>query len=308
MLKLSGNKIETAVAGTDYQYPITATNPLFLSSNILTINTSLFCLYNGTGCQAGTANFTNVPYKNNSEMITGEWKFNNNATVNNILKMNESLGIILLGVNRYLGGSTSSNVRINFSSSFDEWYIYPWSDADTVLNSGLHIGSSANAPIIFDDELVYGNGVNSSFPRGSYLGFGGNPSATARPIPPDFQIESIASGTANKQNITFKANRATGIGKARGIKEVAWGLQNADNPVFRIHMANLNNSFYIGSDSKIGLSTASPQTTLDVNGNLTIRGNFINMSALPTRVIGTDTDYLCVNITSGGLFRNETGC
>lgn len=201
-------------------------------------------------CATGTptANLTNVAYLNNTQTFTKENKFNDNMTINNILKMNESLGRIRLGIEDYLTGITSDNTKLIFNGTNEEWYIYGRSETDNVLNTGLHLGSSQSSPIIIDEELVLTS--NSSVPRNAYFGWGGNPSAVSRPIPPDFQIDTIASGTSNKQNVTLRANRATGLGTTRGIKELAINLNNSDNPFFRIHMGSLIDTLVIDSNGK----------------------------------------------------------
>lgn len=98
MLKLSGSKIDTAVDGTDYQGVITAVNPLFLSSNVLTINTSVFCLTNGTGCSTAMS-YTNLAMTNQSN------SFNSNSN-------NSFAGDVLIN-----GSSATQFQIINTSSS-----------------------------------------------------------------------------------------------------------------------------------------------------------------------------------------------
>lgn len=43
-------------------------------------------------------------------------------------------------------------------------------------------------------------------------------------------------------------------------------------------------------------------------GNVSMVGTGIFMNNIPTGNSGTDTDYLCINVTNGRVFRNETGC
>lgn len=388
MLKLSGSKIDTAVDGTDYQGVITAVNPLFLSSNTLTINTSMFCLTNGTGCSASSINETNLVHINGTETITGNKTFSQQVAINDtsqnsfyvynatrtMVQIDNSRGRIGIGGNistsdilLNMEGDNTGMLNIGRTKTSRQSVMTTFGVTDTLNWTGNGATGIRTFAITGSDNRILGatgndlwqvsryqilrnpafagaSGISNVYvfdlavqDFGKYNRTTGDMSLTRDIFRGQMDIFFNVTQT-NGRNMTLSSANLRLFSGAFAPQEVSGKINGfydginlavSGNPInssvnvsarqIYLGWSGFNKTWgiyqdvsgvpnYFQSNVGIGTGTSTPSTTLDVNGNLTIRGNFINMSALPTGSTGTDTDYLCINITSGRLFRNETGC
>lgn len=291
--------LEISFDGTTNLFNTTGKNALFVDNvtmqNIIAKN---ICYSNGTGCLAEPVNLTNVAYINESQTF-----IKSNSFSNIFILPNNSINI---PVTLFDGSSYSNRNFINFYDSSLGNYSQIYSLYDSSLGGtgrGLHLNSTDS---IYSDvfHVLSGGAVIG---RNNRFGLGLNPSvALSNPPDTDAYIVSTTSGT-NKVNFSIVCDFKNGVG-ARGCDEMIFDTTKSSTIGVHFHTATRNDSLYIGGNGRVGIGTASPSTQLDVNGNLTIRGPFINLTNVPYKPSGIDTDYLCINNTSGEVFRNETGC
>ena len=118
-----------------------------------------------------------------------------------------------------------------------------------------------------------------------------------------FQVKATSSG--QDSGISFLGTNA---GSPRG------GTLWYDSSLTKVYFDSRYDNTAGVIEMRVRTNSSTPITALtlkdtmvNVSRNLNVDYN-LTMKNIPTGATGTDTDYLCINTTSGLVFRNETGC
>lgn len=117
---------------------------------------------------------------------------------------------------------------------------------------------------------------------------------------------NIVNEGVNTTNPTNNYLGGTNVKNYRGLASGSIANRNLSGVVFDMY----NGTDWIFStdnttSTKIHFYNVSE---VKIANNFSSNGTGIYLTNLPTGSTGADTDYLCINITNGRVFRNETGC
>lgn len=285
ILKANGSgTVSAAVAGTDYQVPLTFSTGLTSTSNTITNNLSTG-VSGGQSVIGGTESGNNLTFSSTSNATKGSILFGTSAydEVNNRLGIGTTSPATALDVNgistmrnavRFpLGSGTNRDLELRATNAgvdnFGAMAIYP--------TSGTNVGAALQF-----------------IPRGT--GYTSNIKAQMTFFNTDF----IADST----NYEFMVQRASGTdgygfvsgAGGTGVRRPIWfdtsGVAAG---------APSTSALFIGTNNRIGVGTASPSYRLDVQSSDAITANFTSTSTGTIRIQGTNN-----TVTSSSLYWNAT--
>lgn len=246
-------------------------------------------LSNGTAVYSpclSNVNETNLVHINGTETITGSKTFTGVLGLNGLMSVSDNVQIQWLGA-----------IEMGYSSGTSQFTLSALDPGQSIsIASGGALGLSGSSiatssPITTSGIGDYGIGTSTNYFGTIYATGLSNGGVTITP------------------STTVTTNTAQNIGGAKTLSTTT-ALR------FRAPAQNISSSaanvLDIGAGATLNIRTPSINTIFNstgqtINKDLNILGNFTIIN-IPTGSTGTDTDYLCVNITSGRVFRNETGC